>query len=480
MRRTDPVVIPSFIPALTAFAVAGLTAAWLWRRSSPRRAIQAACLGLFLVLAWWPPIAEQPVQPVDLFLATDPLVAVVGMLAGKVFFPLLLLALPAVVVAMTGRFFCSHICPLGTALDGCDRLARGRRLRLAIPPRLRHARYAVLAVCLGAALFGWDLLGWVDPLVLLNRLAMVVIVPLRGTAARPDAAVLYQGGVAWLSGSAILAGLVVGIGLLALIRPRFWCSYLCPLGAMLAVMGNGAFWRWRVTADSPRGAANLASRRAFLGGLASGAAFGVAGRRLRPASIDTRGSRLIRPPGAVPEDEFLSRCVRCTACMGACPTGTLQPDWHLAGVEGLWAPRQDLRHAECRPDCTACGDACPTGAIRALPAAERHWAKTGTAYVQRDRCLPWSLDRPCVECHKQCPFDAVVWREHSATGLPLPSVVAERCDGCGRCERACPVPGAAAIVVTAAGELRLSTGSFEQAAHARGLVFPPRASPPAS
>ena len=80
---------------------------------------------------------------------------------------------------------------------------------------------------------------------------------------------------------------------------------------------------------------------------------------------------VIRPPGSVAEDEFLSRCIKCDQCIRVCPTNVLQPALFEAGVEGLWTPIMVSKMGWCELNCTLCSQVCPTGAIREISIAEK-------------------------------------------------------------------------------------------------------------
>jgi ferredoxin len=66
----------------------------------------------------------------------------------------------------------------------------------------------------------------------------------------------------------------------------------------------------------------------------------------------------------------------------------------------------------CQLNCVACGNICPTAAIRPLTLDEKlgrgRFAQAGpirlgTAFVDRSRCLPWVMDKPCIVCQENCP-----------------------------------------------------------------------------
>lgn len=219
----------------------------------------------------------------------------------------------------------------------------------------------------------------------------------------------------------------------------------------------------------------LPGRRLFLFSAGCGLALGAAGNfdlyhgygqvdRSEPLLKNT----LIRPPGSVSEKRFLALCIRCGACMAACPSNMLHPAALEAGPFGTMSPIAIPRRGPCNPHCRSCGMACPTGAIRLLEQEERMWAKMGTAVITRSACLAWNDNKSCMVCDESCPYDAVEVIKTSETTVPAPIVHTDRCAGCGFCEMHCPVE-VPAIVVNSAGALRLDSGSFITAGKDRGL-----------
>ena len=118
------------------------------------------------------------------------------------------------------------------------------------------------------------------------------------------------------------------------------------------------------------------------GGLLFHAQPAAAKRNLNPA--------FIRPPGALAEEDFLSKCIRCGECMKVCPTNAIQPALLESGVEGMWSPLLKMRLGYCEYKCTMCSQVCPTGAIRKLPLAEKQKTRLGLAAVDKNRCLPYA------------------------------------------------------------------------------------------
>jgi len=180
---------------------------------------------------------------------------------------------------------------------------------------------------------------------------------------------------------------------------------------------------------------------------------------------------MIRPPGAIPEDAFLARCIRCGACMHACPTNSLQPLGMAAGLSAVFSPVLTLRRGPCEPSCNACNQVCPTGAISPLHIIERQKAKVGTASIFRQKCLAWEFGKKCLICDEVCPFDAIEFRMIPGNTIAVPFVNENKCAGCGFCEHYCPVRAVPAIVVEPMMTLRLAEGSYRIAVREQGFIL---------
>lgn len=307
---------------------------------------------------------------------------------------------------------------------------------------------------------------------------------------------LYQGVL-------LTAGLLVGILALNWLSSRFWCRYLCPLGGLLSLVSRFSWLKrhvatsciqcGRCASDCRMGTIDAAKEFAsdsgecilcldcavgcptgaitFQGQVAQSRpgdgptrrqllqafAWSIGGLVLSRVAVNRHHPNLprLRPPGAL-EDQLLSACIRCGACLRACPTHGLQPALMEAGLDGLFTPVLQPRLGPCDYSCTACGEVCPTGAIPALSLAAKRLTPIGKAYIDPVRCIAWSERGPCIVCEEVCPLPdkAITLLEKQVQGsggmsytLQVPVVSHERCIGCGLCEQKCPVNGEAAIRV---------------------------------
>jgi MauM/NapG family ferredoxin protein len=175
------------------------------------------------------------------------------------------------------------------------------------------------------------------------------------------------------------------------------------------------------------------SRRAFF----RTAAAGAAGAALFPLAELAPQKSVLRPPGALPEKEFLRTCVLCQECVRVCPSGALRPALLESGLLGIGTPVLVPRQGGCalNPSCPdLCASACPVGAIRPVT---KETMKIGLAVVHREACLAWDQGAKCLVCVEACLNSAAIPYNGRVT------VDANRCTGCGRCESGCPVPGSA-------------------------------------
>jgi MauM/NapG family ferredoxin protein len=205
------------------------------------------------------------------------------------------------------------------------------------------------------------------------------------------------------------------------------------------------------------------SKRATLAAAVGGIAALAFLRATPQARGQTFNPRLIRPPGALEEREFLKRCTACGLCMKICPTGGLQPCWGEAGLEGLWTPRLVPAVGECDYTCNLCGQACPTGAIQPLSVEEKQKTKIGLAAFDVTRCKPYAYGHECIVCEEHCPIPEkaifcveVEVQDHEGNKrvVKQPRIDANRCIGCGKCENVCPFKDGPAVRVASANEDR--------------------------
>jgi polyferredoxin len=502
-----------------------------------RVTIQALSLALFTGLFALANYRLPDWLPADIYLRLDPLLGVSAILAGRTWVDRALWGVVLLAAtALAGRFFCSYVCPLGAILDFLDPVLfrRAKRRTLERDRALRNVKYVVLILFIAAALVGSSLVYLLDPISLLTRTYTFALFPpfvglvnLLLDVVRPVAEAMRWMDIATLSYaqpvfymSLITILIFAGIVALGRLAPRFWCRYLCPLGALLSLVSPLGRWRRTVGPECPacgvcqdacpmgaamdEGGTRLGeciqcrtcvaacpqdvvafpvspqllsareparpdlSRRGFLYSAAGGVGLGFVVKQSPFTPLQNK-AQLVRPPGALPEEEFLTTCIRCGECMKSCLTNTLQPSLWEGGLAGLWTPKADLRFAACEQECNVCGKVCPTQAIRSLGLEEKTHAKLGTAVLRKEMCLVWAQDKLCLICDEICPYDAIVFR--TLDGYRRPFVVASRCNGCGYCEQRCPVEGESAIVVAPIGQIRLRTGSYVAEAKKLQLDF---------
>lgn len=171
------------------------------------------------------------------------------------------------------------------------------------------------------------------------------------------------------------------------------------------------------------------------------------------------GQSPVRPPGALPEEEFLAACTRCYLCGEVCPVacirfpdrivsaqppvlrapGAMEREIHRAPV---WETDQTpviLPWTNACVLCMKCGPACPTGALQVIADDRESIARRvrmGLAVIDRKICLPWTRTSWCGACLTACPYRGeAVTVDHQGR----PAIHPESCVGCGLCVEVCPI-----------------------------------------
>ena len=138
--------------------------------------------------------------------------------------------------------------------------------------------------------------------------------------------------------------------------------------------------------------------------------------------------QFLRPPGALAEQDFLARCLRCQKCLAVCPTGVILPLSLSESVRGLGTPALNYKNGFCNL-CLKCIEVCPTGALKSLRPEQ---VSIGVARIDKANCVAWNW-MGCTVCVAQCPLNAIFLDDSKK-----PVVDGEKCNGCGICEMSCP------------------------------------------
>lgn len=141
----------------------------------------------------------------------------------------------------------------------------------------------------------------------------------------------------------------------------------------------------------------------------------------------------LRPPGALPETDFVAKCIRCGKCVQVCPYKAIKIAGIMDGLAVMGTPVIKAREIPCYL-CMKCPPVCPSGALdRNLK--KKQDVEMGNAVINKKDCLAWQ-GTMCRSCYQSCPvFDEAIKMDNELR----PIVDDKKCVGCGICENVCPV-----------------------------------------
>ena len=181
-------------------------------------------------------------------------------------------------------------------------------------------------------------------------------------------------------------------------------------------------------------------------------------------SDEVKASPLVlRPPGAIKEEDFLAACIKCGLCAEACQnretnidkeTGKARPGTLIMAKGGDHKLIGTPYFIPTEVPCYMCEDipcvpVCPSGALD-MPSLlnekeelDINKSRMGLAVVHKESCIAfWGIQ--CDACYRACPLldEAITleYQKNERTGkhaFLLPIVHDDVCTGCGLCEMAC-------------------------------------------
>lgn len=268
-------------------------------------------------------------------------------------------------------------------------------------------------------------------------------------------------GAVTLTGTSALCAYPGDVGL-APRRSQLCAAWLCAVAGLCVVVVNvdGVLQSWLMSdADKPSDSPH--DRRAFfrqsLSHLIKPAASYLESKL--PAGAAPSASRPLRPPGAMPEPDFLDTCYRCGSCADHCPADAITlldvKDERLKGTPAI----DPARRACVVCDDLTCMKVCPSGALKLV---DRGRIRIGLAVWEaaictRDVNVAHSSDRElpiapasesCTICVDVCPYGADAIRiENGRVRVIDPRIDGKGCTGCGVCQEQCPTRPRRAIRV---------------------------------
>lgn len=370
-------------------------------------------------------------------------------------FAILLFISVIVLTIIFGRFYCSTICPFGI-LQEFFSFIRGKKENT--KQGNFGFKYLIAGLTFGALIAGSAIfIRYFDPFAIFGS-----------------------------AFSFSLFGLIVTFAILALtfFKNRFFCTNICPVGAILGLISKVSLNKIYINKDNcvsckmcvnscPSGCISYEEktvdnetcvkclkclnvckgnaikygiqpvkfslkRRGVLWGMGALAilAAGYSAGLHFTKNVAEKVRNVILPAGAVNPNRMANKCLNCNLCVNNCPNKILsKADDEFGTIHIDYSKGKGY----CGYKCHRCSEVCPSGAIKKLKLEEKQKTKIATAKID-DNCMR------CGGCVSKCPKDAIKWDWEDGARIVVDE---SKCIGCGKCASICP---AQAIKMLAAKE----------------------------
>lgn len=351
-----------------------------------------------------------------------------------------------------GRIYCSTLCPLGLLQELLEFIFSPIKkvLKKNKPLLQNHYRFSYLlaAVCFGSLLGGTVIIfRHFDPYSVFGNA---------------------------MSGGIYGIAFIIVLAVLVFFKNRFFCTNICPVGAILGFISRYSFFKIRINKHICTGCAMCARKcptgsidfkngfvnnetciKCFncLGGckhkaltysleknndtafdmqrrefLLKGGSFILLAMIFKSGIIYAKGVKqkfkdMILPAGARNAKDFANRCLNCNLCVKNCPMKIIKKANKNFPVVHL-----DYTKSHCDYNCNRCSAVCPSGALKRLTLEQKRQTKLGTAIIDTQICVK------CGLCALECPKKVI-----SKKAGEFPIVSKKDCIGCGACQNVCPV-----------------------------------------
>ena len=198
------------------------------------------------------------------------------------------------ITLVIGKGWCSYACFFGGIEEGMAAVPKRAKIRK-IDPRWRYLPWAVLLamVLLSLALFEPAYCMWLCPFKAVSE-----YVAARNTVG------LIQNGIFVL----LFAGLVIALPLLT--KKRTQCSFFCPFGAFQSIFNKTSIFEVKIDQS-----------------------------RCKPCVLCQNACpNMSLSKESVARGEALMSCMKCGACVDACPRQAVV--WHIKGTDVAWKPER--------------------------------------------------------------------------------------------------------------------------------------------